>query len=94
MHRDKIKDLYVDGTAPCKLDGSNIRSTNTSGATGVWFDKSRGKWCAEIMLKRKKYYLGRYEKKADAIAARKEAEKVVFGEFIEWYETYRKQIKG
>ena len=46
------------------------------------------------MLKRKKYYLGRYEKKADAIAARKEAEKVVFGEFLEWYETYRKQIKG
>lgn len=94
LHREKVKELYVEGTAPCKLDGNNIRSTNTSGATGVWFDKSRGKWCAEIMLKRKKYYLGRYENKVDAIAARKEAEKVVFGEFLEWYETYRKQIKG
>ena len=93
LHKDKIKDLYIDGTAPCKLDGSKIRSTNISGVTGVWFDQSRGKWCAEIMFKRKKYYLGRYEKKADAIAARKEAEKIVFGEFLEWYEAYLKTAK-
>lgn len=93
LHKDKIKDLYIDGTAPCKLDGSKMRSTNTSGVTGVWFDQSRGKWRAEIMFKRKKYYLGRYEKKADAIAARKEAEKVVFGEFLEWYEAHRKTAK-
>lgn len=82
----KVKSLYVDGTAPCKLDGSRIRSTNTSGVTGVWYDKSKNLWSAEIMFKHKKYYLGRYAKKEDAINARKAAEEEIFGEFLEWYE--------
>ena len=53
FRKEKIEELFVDGTAPCKLDGDRIRTTNTSGTTGVWFDKSRGKWCAEIMFKKK-----------------------------------------
>lgn len=81
----KIKELYVGGTAPCKLDGNKIRSTNTSGATGVWYDQSRQKWCAEICFKGEKYCLGRFEYKNDAIAARKEAEEKIFGDFLEWY---------
>lgn len=86
---EKIKKLYIDGTAPCKLNGDKIRSTNTSGVTGVWFDKTRGKWCAEIMFKKKKYYLGRFEKKEDAIAIRKNAEEKIFGNFLEWYDNAR-----
>ena len=85
LKTEKIKELYVDGTAPCKLDGEKIRSTNTSGVTGVWFDKSRGKWCAEIMFKKKKYSLGRYADKEDAIKARKKAEQEIFGNFLDWY---------
>ncbi len=66
-----------------------IGLTNTSGTTGVWFDKAKGKWCAEIMFKSKKYYLGRYNKKEDAIAVKKIAEKEIFGDFLKWYaETY------
>ncbi|MBR1390892.1 MAG: hypothetical protein IJ567_05550 [Lachnospiraceae bacterium] len=83
---EKIKGLYAEGTAPCKLNGDNIRSTNTSGITGVWHDKARNKWCAEIMFKKKKYFLGRYEKKEEAILVRKTAEKEIFGNFLEWYE--------
>lgn len=83
LHKDKIQELYVDGTAPCKLDGSKIRNTNTSGVTGVWFDKTRKKWCAEIMFKKKKYYLGRYDKKEDAVSARKKAEQRIYGTFLE-----------
>lgn len=79
--------MYVNGTAPCKLDGDKIRSTNTSGTTGVWFDRARGKWCAEIVFMKKKYHLGRYEKKEDAISIRKKAEEEIFGNFLEWYET-------
>lgn len=89
---ENIKKLYIDGTVPCKLDGSKIRCTNTSGVTGVWFDKVRGKWCAEIMFKRKKYYLGRYEKKEDAISIRKEAEKEIFGNFLEWYKQNKESL--
>ena len=91
LRAENMESLFVDGTAPCKLDGNRIRSTNTSGTTGVWFDKNRGKWCAEIMFKRKKYSLGRYTDKEDAIAARKAAEKEIFGSFLEWYEQNKKK---
>lgn len=53
---------------------SKLRSTNTSGVTGVWFDKTRGKWCAEIKVDYSKKYLGRFENKQEAINARKQAE--------------------
>lgn len=88
----KVKSLYVDGTAPCKLDGSRIRSTNTSGVTGVYYDKSRNLWVAEIMFKHKKYHLGRYTKKEDAIVARKTAEEEIFGDFLKWYEENKQAI--
>lgn len=90
LKKEKIQELYVDGTSPCKLN-SKIRCTNTSGITGVWYDKSRHKWCAEIMFKKKKYNLGRYDKKEDAAAARKIAEEELFGNFLDWYHrTYAK----
>ena len=86
MATKRAKKLYVGGTAPCKLNGNNIRSTNTSGVTGVYWDKSRNMWCAEIMFKHKKYYLGRFSKKTDAISARKNAEQNIWGDFLKWYE--------
>lgn len=55
---------------------------NTSGVTGVTWDKTRQKWKAEIEFKKKKYYLGRYIKKEDAIKARKEAEDKLHKEFL------------
>lgn len=85
MKSESIKKLYFDGTAPCKLDGNKIRKSNTSGTTGVWYDKSRGVWCAEIMFKRKKYFLGKFKDKNDAIEMRKEAEEEIFGNFLKWY---------
>ena len=84
--RDAIKALYVDGTAPCKLtESAHPRKTNKSGVTGVYFDNGRNQWAAEIMFRRKKYYLGRYSKKEDAVAARKDAESHMFGDFLDWY---------
>lgn len=59
--------------------------TNTSGVTGVKWDKDRQKWYAEIEFKGKKHYLGRYVNKEDAIAARKEAEEKFFKPIIEKY---------
>lgn len=57
--------------------------SNTSGVTGVSWDKSRQKWSASIIFKKKIYYLGRYENKEDAIKARKEAEEKLFKPFLE-----------
>lgn len=83
-HRDAVKSLYVDGTAPCKLtESKNPRKSNTSGVTGVSFNQGKQKWDAEIMLKGKKICLGRYEKKEDAIKARLLAEEAYFGPILE-----------
>lgn len=58
-----------------------IVSNNTSGTTGVYWNKTAKKWQAQIVLKQKFIYLGCFDNKEDAIKARKEAEKIYFGEF-------------
>lgn len=54
---------------------------NTSGVTGVTWDKSRNKWQANICYKGKCIHLGRFTNKQDAINARKQGEDKYFGEF-------------
>lgn len=49
---------------------------NTSGCNGV--SRSGEKWRAYIILKRKQYYLGTFDRFEDAVAARKEAEKRLY----------------
>lgn len=84
-----IKKLYIADTAPCKLHPEKLRRTNTSGITGVFYDPMKKRWCAEITFKRKKYRLGKFIKKSDAAAVRKQAEEQMFGNFLEWYEQYK-----
>ena len=54
---------------------------NTSGITGVSYDKNRNKWVAEIRINNKKIFLGRFNCKEDAVKIRKDAEKKYFGEY-------------
>lgn len=49
-------------------------SRNTSGVTGVFWHKQRGKWAARIMMDGSYYSLGLFANISDAIAARKAAE--------------------
>lgn len=80
---DNMKKLYKDNTAPCKLvESKHPRKTNISGVTGVWLDKTRNLWTAEITFKRKKIFLGRFIKKEDAVKARKNAEKEYFDAYL------------
>lgn len=58
-----------------------ICSTNTSGVTGVCWDKSRNKWFAQITVNNKNIHLGRFDNFEDAVKARKEAEEKYFGEW-------------
>lgn len=58
-----------------------IMKHNTSGVTGVNFDKKRNKWRARIQINKTRIDLGLYEKKDDAIIARLRAEKEYFKEF-------------
>lgn len=52
-----------------------LMKTNTSGVCGVSWDKSRNQWVAEIYDNGKKRFIGRYEEKVEAIAARHKAER-------------------
>lgn len=59
--------------------------SNTSGHVGVYFNKSRGKWTANIKFKGKYYFLGNFEKFEDACKAREIAEVEIHGNFLKWY---------
>lgn len=54
---------------------------NKSGVKGVHFERSRQKWKAFIRKDWKMINIGRYDTKAEAIAARLEAEQRIYGEF-------------
>lgn len=72
-----------DGTQIFYLISGEKQKNNTSGTRGVYYNKKNKKWYASICFKRKSMYLGSYEKKEDAIAARKEAEENIYGKFVE-----------
>ena len=54
---------------------------NTSGFTGVIWDKKTNKWRAQIQHYKRNISIGYFENKEDAIRARLNAEKKYFGEF-------------
>lgn len=68
--------------------GKKIRSNNTSGVSGV--NRANGKWGARITFQKKSYWLGTFDRFEDAVRARKEAERHLYGDFVEWYISERK----
>lgn len=64
-------------------NGQNRRldSRNSSGCSGVWFDKGRQLWKSEICVAGKKVFLGWFQTFDGAVYARKQAEKEHYGEF-------------
>lgn len=76
----------IDGTYVSILEyyKTHMSPCNTSGHTGVYWDKKNQKWIAQIGFKGKNRYLGSYHRYQDAVAARKRAEEMR-DEFLEWY---------
>ena len=68
--------LHIDN---CK--NNPVRSNNTSGYTGVWYNKNRNKWVAEIKVNKKKKHLGYFDDKESAHIAYEKAKDKYFGEF-------------
>lgn len=63
---------HADNLRNCK-----VRTDNTSGVKGVYFDKSRGLWAASVGRK----HVGRFSTLEEAAAARRLAAERSFGEF-------------
>jgi len=79
----RAKAGFVDGTQISKITSTELISTNTSGCRGVYWDKNSGKWRARLKFKGKIMNFGSYKNFEDAVKARKEAEQLIYGEFLE-----------
>lgn len=83
-YRDNLK--LIDGTSVTLLEAGKDRliASNTSGHTGVYFNRRNGRWVAQITFKGKTYYLGSYAGIEEAILARKRGE-AMHDDFLKWY---------
>lgn len=73
---DNQFDALREATRGENLKNCCRRKDNSSGTTGVYLDRSRGKWVAVIHSDGITHHLGRHESIDDAIAARKSAEAI------------------
>ena len=74
---------FVGGTQITKIADMKPTAANTSGARGVYLEKRSNKWRARLTFKGKIMSFGSFARFEDAVFARKEAEKIYFGEFLE-----------
>jgi hypothetical protein len=61
--------------------GQRVSRRNKSGVKGVSFDETKQKWLSRIGFNKKQIYLGYYETKEAATAARKAGEMKYYGEY-------------
>ena len=82
----------VDGTNVSRISSGKAQRNNTTGVRGVSCRKD-GKYVAYIYFKGERYHLYCGADKNKAIAARKEAEQRLFGEFLTWYNAQKDKQK-
>ena len=82
----RAKAGFVDGTQISRITSDKIIATNTSGARGVYLERKTGKWRARLRFKGKTYNFGTYANFDDAVKARKKAEQLIYGEFLDQIE--------
>jgi hypothetical protein len=73
---------FVGGTAIGCIKSTKLRSTSTSGYTGVSWNTNAHKYTAQITFRRKKYHLGCFDDPKDAYKAYLEAKDKLHGEFL------------
>ena len=78
-------DNRLDNLRPCTAKENAInkskQSNNTSGVTGVFWDKQKNRWRAQITLNGKTIRLGSFKELEEATKARRRAEIDYFGEY-------------
>lgn len=78
---NKIKNLRLATNSQNGANHIKLRSDNTSGVIGVYWNKKAKRWRAHIMINGKHIHLGYFINKEDAIKVRREAEIKYFGDF-------------
>lgn len=73
-----------------RLEGK-VNCNSSTGVNGVFFD--RGKYRAAIFFKGKRTYLGRYSTIEEAAAARKQAEEILYKEYLNENEGWEQKLK-
>ena len=77
---------FVEGTCIELIRSKHLSKANTSGVRGVYFNKRKGKWVAQIMFKGKNHYLGAFDTLENAARARSRGEEL-FEDFLTWYDS-------
>lgn len=93
---DTIRSVAYSGgssliSARSRLNGT-VNKNSVTGANGVT-KRPNGRYFAYINFKRKQYYIGEYDQLEDAIAARKKAEKIIFGQYLDQHAGWEEELK-
>lgn len=78
-----VKKNIVDNTNIPVIKRRKLLTSNSSGYTGVCYNKSKDLWVSTIQFQNKIYYLGSYKNKEDAIKSRQEGKKKYHLKFLE-----------
>lgn len=84
INRDTLDNRWSNlrvATRSQNMANTALDARNTSGASGVTWDKARNKWRAQLRVNGRKTNLGRFETREQAIAKVEEAARAQWGEF-------------
>lgn len=81
-----------DGTCVEFLEKRILRKDNTSGYKGVNYERNH--YTVRIGFKGKKYYVGSYKTIEEAIAARKNAEEIIYKQYLKAYYIWNEKAKN
>ena len=87
---DKYRRQYFIGGTDVKGLTSKPTASSTSGVRGVYWHERGKVWFASIMFRQKSYYLGSSKNFDVAVELRKEGERRIWGDFLDWYNNKRR----
>ncbi len=93
-YRDNLK--LMEGTSVTLLQavkGGRLIKSNKSGYNGVYYDKRRSCWVAQITFQGRTKYLGSFDQLENAVKARRLGEEI-YDEFLERMESTGGDISG
>lgn len=79
---NRCSNLRVGSRSQNNANQRRAKYNSVSGHKGIYWHKAAQKWCAEVVFNHKKYYLGVFKNKLDAVEAYNKKAKELHGEFF------------